>query len=58
MFLFGPPNIEKLKTKLNVPGLVKAMDYKKESSDAARLRSGGRQQSRWVKSAMQPVLTL
>lgn len=34
MFLFGPPNIEKLKTKLNVPGLVKALDYKKESSDA------------------------
>lgn len=34
MFLFGPPNVEKLKTKLNVPGLVKAMEYKKESSDS------------------------
>jgi HEAT repeat protein len=28
-FLFGPPNVEKLKSKRNVPGLIKALSYKK-----------------------------
>ncbi|MHA1280458.1 MAG: HEAT repeat domain-containing protein [Candidatus Helarchaeota archaeon] len=30
MPLFGPPNIEKLKAKRNVKGLIKALDYEKD----------------------------
>jgi HEAT repeat protein len=33
MGLFGPPNIEKLKAKRNVTALIKALDYKKISTD-------------------------
>jgi len=32
MQLFGPPNVEKLKTKADVRGLIKALSYKKEAS--------------------------
>ena len=32
MPLFGPPNVEKLKAKGNVKGLIKALDYKKDAS--------------------------
>jgi HEAT repeat protein len=31
MSIFGPPNIEKLKAKRNVKGLIKALEYKKSS---------------------------
>ena len=30
MGLFGPPNIEKLKEKKNVKGLIKALNYRKD----------------------------
>jgi len=30
--LFGPPNIEKLKAKRDIQGLIKALDYEKDSS--------------------------
>ena len=30
--LFGPPNIEKLKAKRNVQGLIKALIYKKDAT--------------------------
>jgi len=33
MDLFGPPNIEHLKAKGDIPGLIKAMNYKKDSPD-------------------------
>ena len=33
MGLFGPPNIEKLKAKSNVKALIKALNYKKTSTD-------------------------
>ena len=39
MFLFGPPNIDKLKTKGNVEGLIAALNYKKDPTirrDAAK----------------------
>ena len=43
MPLFGPPDVEKLKTRGDVKGLVKALDYKKDSKlrrdAAAALRS-------------------
>ena len=32
MPLFGPPNVEKLKSKHNVKGLIKALGYKKDPS--------------------------
>ena len=32
MALFGPPNIEKLKEKRNVKGLIKALGYEKDES--------------------------
>lgn len=31
MPLFGPPNIEKLLAKKNIQGLIRAMDYKKDT---------------------------
>lgn len=31
MSLFGPPNVEKLKEKHNISGLIKALDYQKEA---------------------------
>jgi HEAT repeat protein len=40
MRIFGPPNIEKMKAKQDVKGLIKALHYKKNSQirfDAARL---------------------
>lgn len=39
MFVFGPPNINKLKTKGNVQGLIRALNYKKDPTirrDAAK----------------------
>ena len=39
MFLFGPPNVEKMKARRNVNGLIKALGYKKDWEvrwDAAR----------------------
>ena len=30
MPLFGPPDIEKLKTRRDVQGLIKALEYKKD----------------------------
>jgi HEAT repeat protein len=30
MRLFGPPNVKRLKAKLNVKGLIKALDYRKD----------------------------
>ncbi|MEO0247749.1 MAG: HEAT repeat domain-containing protein [candidate division WOR-3 bacterium] len=39
MFFFGPPNIEKLKAKRNVKGLIKALTYQKnvyKRQEAAR----------------------
>ena len=33
MPLFGPPNVEKLKAKRSVDGLIKALGYKKDSED-------------------------
>jgi HEAT repeat protein len=31
MPLFGPPNINRLKSRLNIKGLIKALDYKKDA---------------------------
>ena len=33
MRIFGPPNIEKMKAKKNVKGLIKALGYWDETSD-------------------------
>lgn len=30
MGIFGPPNIEKMKTKKNIKGLIKALGYRKD----------------------------
>ena len=32
MALFGPPNVEKMKAKKDVKGLIKALGYKKDAS--------------------------
>src|SRR5687768_1610740 len=32
MFLFGPPNIEKLQNARDIPGLIKALSYKKDTN--------------------------
>ncbi|MBN1264817.1 MAG: HEAT repeat domain-containing protein [Anaerolineales bacterium] len=39
MALFGPPNIDKLKTRGDVEGLIKALDYKKESRADSKVRA-------------------
>jgi HEAT repeat protein len=32
MFLFGPPNVEKMKARRDVKGLIKALEYQKDSN--------------------------
>ena len=39
MGLFGPPNIEKMKQKGHVIGLIKALRYERGSRSALRSRS-------------------
>jgi HEAT repeat protein len=38
MPLFGPPNIEKMKAKRDVQGLIKALSYKKDSTEGEHFR--------------------
>ena len=38
MSLFGPPNIEKMKAKRDVQGLIKALLYKKDSTEGEHFR--------------------
>ena len=41
MPLFGPPDVEKLKAKKNVKGLIKALRYKRTQKYAGMLPGAG-----------------
>ena len=51
MGLFGPPNVEKMKAKRDVKGLIKALSYKKYQATAGLRESEGRevrQEAAWA----------
>jgi HEAT repeat protein len=56
MPIFGPPNIEKLKKRQNVPGLIKALDYVK--NDSVREQAVEALGELGAKGASEPLLSL